>query len=230
MAVSRDVLAPSDAAPAVIERAGEGDEHAFAELYELHAAQILGYLRGMLGDAAEAEDAAQEVWARVLRALPRFELRDVPFRVWLFRIARNQALDRLAIRARSVPEDPASLAKRQDSERAAEGETHVPDPELLQAMRLLPLAQRQVLVLRFVADLGVGEVAKVLGRSEDAVGHLQRRGLAFLRTRLETLREGPRTRAPQPPRERREPPLAARRLAIAGRVLSARRLALNWTF
>src|SRR5687767_3049379 len=82
-----------------------GDRDAFGKLYLRYFDGIYGYLRTALRDPHEAEDAAQDVFMQALRAIPRYELRGQPPRRWLFRIARNQAIDR-ARRRRSTPEDP----------------------------------------------------------------------------------------------------------------------------
>jgi RNA polymerase sigma-70 factor (ECF subfamily) len=174
----------------------------------------------MLADHHAAEDGVQEVWARVLRTLPDYEIREVPFSVWLFRVARNWALNYLEKHGRVVPEDPHIVGARLEAALPPGVIDELPDEQLLRTLRQMPLAQRQVLALRHVAGLSVAEVATIIDRSEDAVHQLQRRGLKFLRTRLAL---PPRAPARS---ERRDRPLAMRRRLTERRVADARRLVL----
>src|SRR5215472_4341227 len=78
-------------------RCQAGDEAAFAEIVERYQPRLRYYLRKMLRDVQGAEDALQDVWLSVFRALPR--LVDVgAFRAWLYRIARDRALREFRIR------------------------------------------------------------------------------------------------------------------------------------
>src|SRR5437588_517470 len=60
----------------------------------------------------EAEDATQQVFLQAMEALPRYELRAVPFRAWLFRIVRNYSIKHLAKHSRVEVEDPDELDRR----------------------------------------------------------------------------------------------------------------------
>ena len=77
-----------------------GDGVAFAELYERHRARLFHYLLGQLRDRPLAEELFQDIWQRVVHARAGWKP-EAAFATWLFRIARNQALDRLR-RARHV--------------------------------------------------------------------------------------------------------------------------------
>ncbi|MGH2956879.1 MAG: RNA polymerase sigma factor [Solirubrobacterales bacterium] len=190
-------------AAALIGRLQSGDEDAFEQLYDLYSAPIFAYLRVALHDRGDAEDATQDVFVKVLEALPEYEVRSVPFRVWLFRVARNHAINLNAKRRRSRPEDPDVLARRADLDqvrRRPEEELEDPASEVvITMMARLPPAQRQALVLHHVLGLSVSEVSSVLERSPNAVRLLERRAIARLRDLLEPragTQELPRGRLP----------------------------------
>lgn len=181
-------LADEDAESARLVRQLQlGDPDAFGRLYLRYFDRIYGYVRMALRDAHDAEDATQDVFAQAYRALPRFELRGQPVRGWLFRVARNVAIDRLR-RRRTHPEAPMDLD--------GHGEAGAPDEAdalrhdgLLDQVRLLPDAQREVVVLRYAMEFTFPEIAEVTGRTPAAVRQMHQRAISTLRTKLEPLRQ-----------------------------------------
>jgi RNA polymerase sigma-70 factor (ECF subfamily) len=145
-------------------------------------------MRLALRTADEAEDATQHVFLSVLEALPKYERRTQPFRAWLFRIARNHAVDRLRERGRLDIEEPARLdllaEPRGEDPRTLDW---LSDHDMLVFIERLPLTQRQVLVLRFMLDLSTAEIADVLDRSQASVRQLQSRALRRLENQVGAL-------------------------------------------
>jgi RNA polymerase sigma-70 factor (ECF subfamily) len=179
----------------LVSRIQSGDRDAFAELYLRYFDRVYGYLRVVLRDRHEAEDLTQQVFIRVLEALPSYQRRKQPFRAWLFVVARNHALDHLARRNRVELAEPDEIDRR----REASGELGeleplgwISDRELLMFVERLPLLQRQVLVARFMLGLRSDEVAAVLGTSSVSVRSAQKRALEALRTRFAVVRSAPR--------------------------------------
>lgn len=153
--------------------AAEANRAKVEALYDALAPAVLGYLRAH--GAPEPEDLTAEVFVHVTRDLPRFRGPDEALPRWVFAIARHRLIDdrrRRAARPRlaaiEVPEvpDPASPP-------------HV-DPELVDALRALTPLQREVVLLRFVADLPLRDVARIVHRPVGAVKALQARALARL--------------------------------------------------
>ena len=144
------------------------------DAYRVLAPAVLGYLRAQR--APEPEDLLGEVFLQVARDLPRFRGDDDHLRRWVFTIARHRLIDDRR-RRRARPQ----LAESSVPDRAA------PDPsepglddELLAALDRLTPEQREVVVLRFVADLPLAAVARITRRRVGAVKALQARGLEQL--------------------------------------------------
>jgi RNA polymerase sigma-70 factor (ECF subfamily) len=198
-----------------------GDREAFGDLYLRYFDRVYNYLRVVLNDAHEAEDATQQVFVQVLEALPRYEYRQRPFRVWLFVVVRNYALGLLPKRARLDVVDGAELQRRREQRGVEEPQLDalewVTDRELLILLERLPTAQRQILVLRYMLDLNHVEIASVLGLSHENVRVLHHRAQRFLRDRLTALGRGPRerTRARMRSWPKKAPVLRSRRFALS---------------
>ena len=175
-------MPPTDDAE-LITRARSGDREAYGMLVQRHQQIAFRTAYAVCGDAAEAEDAAQEAFVQAHRALGRF--RDgAPWRPWLLKIVANEARNRrrsagrrehLAVRAargmtvtEADPPDVVALLGEQRS-------------ELARALARLEPAQRDAVILRHVLDLSEAETAAVLGCRHGTVKSRVSRGLARLR-------------------------------------------------
>jgi RNA polymerase sigma-70 factor (ECF subfamily) len=211
----------------LVTRFQAGDADSFTALYRRYFDRVYGYLRVAFRDAHQAEDAAQQVFTQVFEALPRYERRRQPFRAWLFRIVRNHTLAHLRKEARTEATDPTVIDEQREANGDREPATEdlsvlawISDRDLMMFAERLPLAQRQVLVLRYMLDMTDVEIAEVLGRSAVDVRTLQHRALRFLEARLRAVGRAParRERAPWRRRTRQAPVLRRRRFAIAAPV------------
>ena len=162
-----------------IRAAQAGDREAFAWLYEAHVDRVYHYLLRRMGQPADAEDVTAEVFIRAMKALKSFEFRRAPFVAWLLRIAHNTAVNHMKKQSRrqevplldNLPDanDPAELALNQ-----------VASEEVSRAMRGLTALQRQVITLRYMAQLSIAETAAKMERTEGAVKFLQHSALRAL--------------------------------------------------
>ena len=195
-----------------------GDEAAFGELYLRYFNPVYTYARVALSDHHEAEDVTQQVFIRALSALARYELRPgIPFRGWLFSIARNVVVTAITKRSGVVIDTPDQLETLREGEddrepSVTEALGWLTDSEVAMFVERLPLAQRQVLTLRFMLDLTSEEVAQVLGRSHTSVRKLQSRALETLARRLAAVGRTSARPGPVPVRRRLQPiPVVVRR-------------------
>lgn len=130
----------------------------------------------LLGDRSDAEDVAQEALARACVRWRRVHGHAEP---WVVRVASNLALDQLRTRGRRSRMDlPAEApASGTPAERAA-----VDRMELARLLEALPRRQREVVVLRYLADRSEADTAQALGTSVGSVKRHAHRGLATLRS------------------------------------------------
>lgn len=129
----------------------------------------------MVGDKGEAEDVAAEALARTLRAWRRVRLMASP-EAWVVRVTTNLAIDLLRRRRKHSESALADHAGRSD-----DLDTRIFVREMV---RSLPRRQRDVLALRYLADLSEADIAKVLGIAPGSVKTHASRGIDRLRKRL----------------------------------------------
>ena len=179
--------APSTVDPEVVtlvERAREGDEHAFAQLYDLYLDQIYGYVRRRVGNREVAEDLVGDVFLRAWRRFDRFEWQGVDLGAWLTTIARNRVHDHFKSARFRLERSTDDIGDRDPSpttdhpERVAEARELA--RRLAGALEELKDDHREVIELRFVHDMSVSETAAVLGRTVGATKALQYRALRAL--------------------------------------------------
>lgn len=174
----------------VVKRVLSGDQKAFAVLVDRHQGRVLQVCLGMLGNRADAEDAAQEAFVKAFRSLTSFR-GDSAFSTWLVRLAANQCLDVLRAAARRPTDSwDALLEAEGDSiERWLKAD---PDPAAAaeaadlvgRLLALLPEEQRSVLLLREAEGLSYEEIAAALDCSLDSVKARLRRARRTLEDRL----------------------------------------------
>lgn len=166
----------------VVRAASAGAEWAWAELYDDLAPLVLGYLRGR--GAAEPEDLTGEVFLHMVRDISSFEGNERDFRSWTLAIAHHRLLDDIRYRKRRPAEPAGDEVNRrpvQGGDAEAEALTSLASERVLRVIQTLSPDQRDVLLLRMLADLTIEEIARILDKKAGAVKALQRRGLANLR-------------------------------------------------
>ena len=145
-----------------------GDDRAFTTLVDRHAPACLRFARRMLGEAADAEDAAQEAFLRAFRALHAYD-ETTPFRTWLFAILVNRCRTSLLRRARRERRVTLGVA---DVERAAvhdHGRAIELREEIAWALAALPPEQREAFLLKHVEQLSYDEMVVVTGAGASAL-------------------------------------------------------------
>jgi RNA polymerase sigma-70 factor, ECF subfamily len=166
---------------ATLRAAQSGDEAAIGVLWEELNHRLVRFLRAREFDAAE--DIASETWLTVASKLGQFTGTEVEFRAWLFTIARSRLIDWQRRRQRR-PEalvTPDRLPDEVAPYDTANAALATLDREAALAMiARLPADQGDVILLRLLADLDVGRVAKIVGKRAGAVRMLQLRGLRTL--------------------------------------------------
>ena len=167
--------------------AKEGDRDAMRRLYLRFAPHVHAYVQRIVSNRDDADDVTQQIFAKLLTELWRYEPSEAPFGAWMLRVSRNVAIDHMR-RIRAVPLDAVS-----------DGVEHADDASLecraslREALGSLTAGQRDVLVLRHVVGLSPEEIAACLGRSLRSVHCLHHRGRAAACSALDELGFAPFT-------------------------------------
>lgn len=192
---------------ALLSRAADGDQAAFGQLVDRHAAMVIAVCRRHVG--ADAEDVAQEAFVKAWRAAGSFTHR-ASVRTWLYRIAVNAARDALR-RQRRRPQpadvgldivaeqlaDPTGL----EDQLAARGV----DPALRSALAQLPVGQRDVVVLADVFGVSHAELAERHGVAPGTIKSRLHRGHARLAALLGSPEPDHDAGEPEPPSDTSKP-------------------------
>ncbi len=166
-----------------------GRPSAWDRCYRWLAPAVHGYLR--MQGAHEAEDLTSEVFLAVFRNIETFTGTEANFRSWVFVIAHRRLQDerrRRVRRPRGDTLDAAHEAVAAAPDAEAEALRALSGARVREVCGRLAPDQREVLLLRIVADLTVDQVAEVVGKTPGAVKQLQRRGFDAIRRLVE--REG----------------------------------------
>jgi RNA polymerase sigma factor (sigma-70 family) len=161
--------------------ARRGESWALTEIWHRFSPAVMAYLNGR--GVADAEDMTSEVFLQVFRRIDRFRGEESDLRTFIFSVAHARYVDdRRRIARRGI--DAEFVTERHDSAMAsaeADAVSAISEQQVRTLIESLSPDQRDVLLLRIVADLSLEQTAEVLGKKVGAVKSLQHRGLAALR-------------------------------------------------
>jgi RNA polymerase sigma-70 factor (ECF subfamily) len=147
------------------------DPTAFDALYQLYVTRVYRYLRAHTSSDDDAEDLTQQVFLRALEALPTYRSRGTPFGAWLFRIAHHAIVDTHRKHRAMVAWD--ALPEQLQPASATDLEGDLLHWEALARLRHLVARldpdKRELLSLRFAAQLSATEIGTVVGKKPQAV-------------------------------------------------------------
>jgi len=162
-------------------REGRIEEARLALVHETQHS-VFRFLKAMMRDEDLAQDLAQDTFMRAFQSLGSFR-GEAKATTWILAIARNLALNRsrrlrLEQRWQQLTDQPPDLADREAVPEPGE-------PRLTAALAALPSAQREAIVLYYVEDLGIDDVARITGRPANTIKSDLHRARAALRAVLE---------------------------------------------
>jgi RNA polymerase sigma-70 factor, ECF subfamily len=183
----------------LLRRLRERDERAFKELVEAHRDTVFNLTFRMLGNRAEAEDVAQEVFITVFKTIDSFR-EESKFSTWLYRVTINHCKNRIKYLARRHDRDRDELDEAKSPSDSRSGTAGVavrsrrPDralegaqmEQLMQeAINTLDDEHRVLVVLRDVEDLSIEEICEITGLPDGTVKSRLHRARAALRKKLQ---------------------------------------------
>jgi RNA polymerase sigma-70 factor, ECF subfamily len=171
-----------------------GDQTAFSRLYDRLSGPLYSLALRMLGDAAEAQDALQEVFLQLWRRAPFYDAGQSSVFSWAVLMTRSRVIDRLRARSRrlsvvssSTDEDAAKAAMANASAVETVADTADRNEEAVRVRSIvskLPTEQREAIEMAFFNDLTHQEIAAALGQPLGTIKARIRRGLLKLRERV----------------------------------------------
>ena len=167
------------------ERASQYDSQALAEIYARYAEPIYRYLYRYVGDAHQAEDLTSEVFLKLLQVLDTPQAPRERLEGWLYRVAHNLGTDWFRSTSRNPVTSLAEELVADDNLPAAVLEKRQLQKQLRTALGRLTTDQQRVILLRFGQGFKLGEVARLLDKSEGAVKLLQHRAVQRLRASMD---------------------------------------------
>jgi RNA polymerase sigma-70 factor (ECF subfamily) len=185
----------------LIERLRQRDEGAFNQLVRMHQAAVFRQLLRVIGDPAEAEDLAQEVFVTVFKAIETFR-GDSRLATWIHRIAQNHARNRLKYHGRHKRRGDAPLEETTEESLAVpetgsrlprpdhEVEAHQAELQIRLAITQLEPEQRTLIVLRDLENMTYEEIQEQTGLPSGTVKSRLHRARVALQERYRALSEG----------------------------------------
>lgn len=196
----------------LVERLKRRDEAAFNELITLYQGRIFRLVFRMLGDRAEAEDLAQEVFITVFKSIDGFR-GDSKFSTWLYRVATNHSKNRIKYLQRrahgkkkefdEIAENDAVLSATMNPNAPMDRPDHLVEAyqkeEILKAaIAALDEDHRALIVLRDIENLTYDQIQDITGLAEGTVKSRLHRARQTLRDKVKRLSEGRRSSVPSP--------------------------------
>ncbi|MDQ3301107.1 MAG: sigma-70 family RNA polymerase sigma factor [Myxococcota bacterium] len=181
----------------LLRRLRDRDERAFRELLEAHRDRVYNITYRMLGNRAEAEDVAQEVFITVFKTIDQFR-EESKFSTWLYRVTVNHCKNRIKYLARRHDRDRDELDETSQQQNGAIAGTppRTPQPDkalasaqmesiLQDAIKTLDDDHRIVVVLRDIEDLSIEEICEITGLPDGTVKSRLHRARLALRRKLQ---------------------------------------------
>jgi RNA polymerase sigma-70 factor (ECF subfamily) len=169
----------------LIRRAQQGDKPAIGELYRSHVDVIYRYIWARVRDDSVTEDLTAQVFLKALEGLPTYKPTGKPFLAWLYRIAYARIVDhwRKQERRVEVPLEDTLASREPRPEELLEVEANW--VAAIDLLAQLTDDQQDVVILRFIGEMSLADVAETLGKTVGATKAIQYRALASLARLLE---------------------------------------------
>jgi len=181
----------------LVERSLQGEDEAFARLYERYKQPIMATMTRIMRDRTEAQDATQEVFLKMYRALPAWDPNRAKFSTWVYRLAVNHAIDCWRLHRRraeiflmesermaDTPSHAGAFPGMRDHSFEKRMEQKEKLAEIRRCLNDLPSSQRRIFILRLFLGLKLREIAQREGHSLPAVKGSLYRAIRMVQQRL----------------------------------------------
>jgi RNA polymerase sigma-70 factor (ECF subfamily) len=163
----------------------------FGDVYDEHVFRVYGFIAYRVRDVAEAEDLTQQTFERALKAYRRFDPTVARVDTWLLAIARNLVIDHYRSARQRHPVTQIDIVPEAELPQVADVAELTLGAELEECLSRLGEREREILALRFGADLTGAQIAEVTGLSVANTQQILSRTLRRLREELTSVGERP---------------------------------------
>ncbi len=170
-----------DSEEKLISLAKEGDSSAFGALYDHYLPRIYRFVYVKVASREDAEDISHQVFLNAWQNVPRYKSRGFPFSSWLYEIARNQVIDYYRTRKEAVSIDEIDPDSMSEEAHGDSLNVELDLDRVMKRLRTMKPEYQDVLILRFVEDMSLKEVASALNKTEGAIKLLQHRAISALK-------------------------------------------------
>jgi RNA polymerase sigma-70 factor (ECF subfamily) len=153
------------------------------QVYAEQLPRVFNFFRYRLGDTADAEELTARTFEKAWRARHGYRRDVAGFATWLLTIARNIAIDHLRARQRYEPLDVAAAVTSQDDTPEQQVVEQSEAQRLAALLATLPPRQRELIAMKYGADMTNRAIARATGLSESNVGTILHRAVESLRVR-----------------------------------------------
>ncbi|KQZ83471.1 RNA polymerase subunit sigma [Microbacterium sp. Root166] len=185
--VPEDGAIPIDHAGELLQRVANGDQAAFARLYDMLAPRVFGLVLRVLVDRSQSEEVLQEVFLEIWQSASRFAPNRGQARSWILTIAHRRAVDR--VRSSQASTDRDVRAGFRDLDVAHDSvveqvELRIEGEKVTAALSSLPEAQKEALTLAYYGGYSQSEIAALVGAPLGTIKTRMRDGLSRLRAEM----------------------------------------------
>ncbi len=166
----------------LVKKAQDGEVKAFGSLYDHYLPKIYRFVLLKVSHREEAEDLTHQAFLKAWENIEQYDFRGYSFGSWLYRIARNVTVDyyRGAKLEVSV-EDVSEIYLAKDNSLEEDIERSIEWQGLMESIKKLKEVEQDVIIMRFVEDLPLKDVATAIGKSEGAIKVIQHRAIKNLK-------------------------------------------------
>lgn len=176
-----------DHAADLLLRVAEGDQSAFAQLYDMLSSRVFGLILRVLVNHSQSEEVLQEVFLEIWQSASRFAPNKGQGRSWVFTIAHRRAVDRVRASQASADRDVRAglrdIGVAHDSV-AEQVELGIDGGRVVEALKNIPESQRETIVLAYYGGYSQSEIATLVGAPLGTIKTRMRDGLTRLRNQM----------------------------------------------
>lgn len=160
------------------------DRQTFLVLYDQHFTRIYNYIFYRTFNQADAEELTSQTFLSALENIERYEYRNIPIVVWLYKIAANVVVDFYRRKGETIMWEETDNLQVNELSPETTCLHNSEKEQLFYHLQTLPQMQQQALILRYHHDLSYKQISEVMEKSEGAIKQLLHRGLNNLRERM----------------------------------------------